>query len=157
MTLAKGFKAVPVLILLAGGLACEQTASTAEVDRGADEAAIRALVAQNGAAINEQDPTRAAATYTPDGDIWVADGPRVAGAAELRAHFERAHPSPDEELELTVDDIRFLSSEVALVESTSIATLPGGGSVGRATLVVVRHDGSWKIAAARVMSIEKSP
>lgn len=78
-------------------------------------------------------------------------------AADLRAHFERAHRSPNEELEVTVDAIRFLSSDVALVESTATATLPDGGSVGQATLVVVRQDGSWKISVARVMSIEVMP
>ena len=160
MALAKRFKAVPVLVILGGALACGQsanTAATAEVDRDADVSEIRALLEQNEAAVNEQNPTDAAATYTPDGDIWVANGPRVAGTAELREHFERAHPSADEEVDLTVDDVRFLSSDVAIVESTSIATLPGGGTVARATLVVVRHGGSWKIAAARVMSIEESP
>ena len=65
------------------------TAGTAEPDRIADESAIRDLFAQNAAAINQRNPAAAAATYTPDGDIWVANGPHVTGVAELREHFER--------------------------------------------------------------------
>ena len=160
IVLTKRFKVVPVFILLASALACERsagTAGTAEPDRSADESAIRDLFAQNAAAINQRNPAAAAATYTPDGDIWVANGPHVTGVAELREHFERAHPSPDEELEIRVDSIRFLSADVALVESSSTSTLPTGATAGLATLILVRNDSGWKIAVARVMSVEALP
>ena len=96
IALARRFRSVPAVVLLAGALACERsesTAGTAEPDRRADESGIRDLFAQNEAAINQRNSAGAAATYTPDGDIWVVNGPRVSGAAELRAHFERPHAS----------------------------------------------------------------
>jgi len=124
-------------------------------DRAADETAIREHFAEAEAASNAHDPARTAATYTPDGEIWIFDGRRVRGSDQLRRHFETAHGMPGERVRLTVDTIRFVSADVALVEGTSNATHDAGGARAHANLVVVRRDAGWKIAIAHVMSIEQ--
>ena len=79
---------VLVLALSMGGLSCQQwperSAGTSPRLPAADEAAIRALLAENEAAGHQRAAARAAATYTPDGDIWIVDGRRISGTEELR-------------------------------------------------------------------------
>ena len=140
------------------GRATEHRASTADQDRSADEAAIRTLLATNEASTNQRDAAGVAATFAPDADIWIAGGPRVSGPAEIRRSEEEFYRTPGfQEWHVTIDTIRFLSSDVAVVETTTITTFATSQTRGQRTWVVARRDGSWKIAAVRVMTIEEQP
>ncbi len=55
------------------------TANRGAIDRTADEAAIRSLLAANFAAGSAHDVEGVAATFLPDGDAWIAGLPRVSG------------------------------------------------------------------------------
>ena len=138
--------------------ATEPSASTTDQDRSADEAAIRTLLAANEASTNQRDAAGVAATFAPDGDIWTVGGPRVSGRAEIRRSEEEFYRAPGfREWRVTIDTIRFLSPDVAVVETTTITTLATSETRGQATWVVARRDGAWKIAAVRVMSVEEQP
>ena len=91
--------------------------------RLADEAAIRALLAENEAAAN--DPARCAATYTAEEHVWIVNQQRVTGTEELRRHFAAPHGAPGEKVRTTFDGIRFLMPDVALVDSSPRARSGG--------------------------------
>ena len=138
--------------------ATEHRASTTDQDRSADEAAIRTLLAANEASANQRDAAGVAATFAPDGDIWIVGGPRVSGRTEIRRSEEEFYRAPGfREWRVTIDTIRFLSPDVAVVETTTITTLATSETRGQASWVVARRDGAWKIAAVRVMSVEEQP
>lgn len=129
-------------------------------NRAGDEGGVRELFARMEAAGNARDQARVAAAYTPDGDIWIAaSGPdkpekRVVGPDNIRQHLETGHGTPAEKLRLTVDNIRFLTPDVALADGTSTSTHEAGGFRATASLIVVRQGDSWKLAAVRVMKLE---
>ena len=138
--------------------ATEHRESTTDQDRSADEAAIRALLAANEASTNQRDAAGVAATFAPDGDIWIVGGPWVSGPAEIRRSEEEFYRTSEfREWRVTINTIRFLSPDVAVVETTTITTLATSETRGQATLVVARRDGAWKIAAVRVMRVEEQP
>ncbi|MBI4625456.1 MAG: SgcJ/EcaC family oxidoreductase [Verrucomicrobia bacterium] len=154
-----------IAVSLVGPSCQHQTADSAATsprDRASDEAAIRELNADMERAGNARDQARVAAAYTADGDIWMVAAfgqpdRRVVGPENIRRHLESDHGMPGEKLRLTVDKIRFLASDVALVEGTSTSTHDAGINRATATLVVVRQADGWKLAAARVMKLEKLP
>jgi hypothetical protein len=59
-----------------------------------------------------------------------------------------------DEVRISVDAIRFLSAEVAIAETTARFST-GTGPPPRGTLVLVREDDTWLIAAARVLPGEQ--
>ena len=126
----------------------ERTVSTPEQNRSADEAAIRALLVENQTAFNRQDAAGVAATYTPDEDIWIVDGPQGSRADEIRRLEEDFYrTSGFREGKITNDTMRFVRPDVALVETTATTTLDAGERRSQATFVVVCRGGAWKIAA----------
>ena len=151
----------PLIVLALAATSCgapQGTANSPQQDRDADEAAIHALLAEVEAAANQRDPARTAATYTPDGDIWIAGGPWVSGTAEIRQFEEEFYQTPGYRgWRVAIDTMRFVSPDVVLVEVSSATTLDSGEIRDRATLVVARRDGVWKIAAVRIMSVEEQP
>ncbi len=119
-----------------------------------DADAIRALIAAIEAATNRRDAAGVAATFTSDGDLWVAGGPRFSGPAEIRRNEEEFYRTPGfQKWRITAESIRFLTSDVALVDSASKTTLDSGETQAKATIVVVRKNGDWRIAAVRVMDV----
>jgi len=128
--------------------------ATVGESRSADEAAIRAQLAANFAAGNKRDASGVVATYAPDGDFMIGAGPRISGRDAMRDWIESATskaPS-DRQGSLTVDGIRFLTADVAIVESTDRFTA-GEPLQDRATWIMVRRDGTWLISAARILKI----
>jgi uncharacterized protein (TIGR02246 family) len=127
-------------------------------DRKADEVAIRALLATNEAATNRRDAEGVADTYLPDGDVWILGFPRVSGLDEIRRNEEEFYRTPGfQSWETRIDTIRFLGSDVALVESSDVTTLDSGEIDARSTWVVSRRNGEWRIAAVRVMVFGERP
>ena len=124
--------------------------------RDADEAAIRALFQRNAEAANRRDAEGVVATYWPDGDVQIAGQPRVSGPEALRQTELDWQAIPGfRGWEGRVEEIRFLGSDAALVESTGTMLLDDGEIAEQHTIVVSRRDGEWRISAARVMVIEE--
>lgn len=129
-----------------------------ETDRTADEAAIHALLAENEAATNRRDAAGVAATFVPDGDIWIVGDLRISGLDEIRRNEEAFYSTPGfQEWHSTIETIRFISPNMALVESTSVTTLDAGKIRSEETLVLTRRNGDWRFAAVRVMSLKEQP
>jgi len=123
-----------------------------ETDRTADEAAIHALLAENEAATNRRDAAGVAATFTPDADLWIASGPRFQGVDEIQRNEEKFYATPGfREWHATVESLRFIASDVAIVEQAVTTTFDSGDIHENTTVVVARNEAVWKMAAVRVM------
>lgn len=126
-------------------------------DRDADEAAIHAMLARNQAATNRGDPDEVIRTYLPDGDIWIVGRERLSGWDELRRNEEEFNRMPGFRWEVTIDSIRFLDRDVAIIESSGLTTHASGKIEEKHTMVVSRQDDDWRIAAVRIMEFDERP
>ena len=126
---------------------------------------IRAFVETYENAFNARDPAAVTALYVDDADIVVRNlavtQGRPAIEAWWRAYFDdRSYFSdPDLKIRFTIQRIRTLAPEAALIDLVAGADrdeaereLPT--RTARATWVVVRREGGWRIAALRVLPSE---
>ncbi len=121
--------------------------------RVADETALRTRVAAFEAAINKRDMAGVAALYAPDADLIVIDGPLVTGRAAIQTTTQRdwGTGAATRRISLTVTGIRFLGSDVAIV-NTRAQFNEGPVKEDRGTWVAARQPGGdWLISALRVM------
>jgi len=126
------------------------------VEHQADSSAIRALLQTYEAAINRRDVEAAIATYLPDADVWVVGYDRIVGLEAIRQNEQRAVSTPGfEGWATSVDAIRFIGSDVAVVESSGAVTIGGQRIQERITWVVNRTEAGWRIAAVRIMSFQR--
>ena len=58
--------------------------------------------------------------------------------------------------ESTIESIRFISADAAIVETSGTATLDTGSFDEDATIVVARSEDGWRIAAWRVMTFDEA-
>ncbi len=146
---------VMLLLMLPFALLCCRTTEQAQ-NRTSDEAAIRGQVAAMEAAYNKRDTAALAAIYATDGDVMMVAGPRSSGHEAIRRATETdwAKMPSTRQISLTVDSIRFLSSDVAIAECTARLS-EGEPSQDRGTWVMVRRDGTWRVAALRVLPAEQ--
>ncbi len=148
------------LVVALALLSCSESRDMADrgtMDRTADEAAIRSLLAANWTASSARDAEGVAATYLPDGDAWIAGLPRVSGFADVRRLEEEFGGMPGfQSYGGTVDSIRFISRDSAIVEVSGTTTLDTGSFDEEVTIVVSRRDENWRIAAWRVMTFDET-
>jgi uncharacterized protein (TIGR02246 family) len=143
--------------LLAAALVFGITATFAQ-SRPADEKAIHAVSAAFETAINQRNFSAVAALYTPDADLIVHDAPIMAGRAAIQAATQRDWGSTPStrRIALTVMGIRFISAEVAIVDSRARFN-EGPVKEDRGTWIAVRQpNGAWLVAALRVMPAARS-
>lgn len=133
---------------------------------------LRAFVAAYEDAFNGHDPEAIGAFYAEDAEIVVRNSPVVRGRRAVldwwRAYFSEPRPAPlarDSWYEsmraiLIVDEIRMMAPDVALLEITATAAArqadarPSPVRYARATWVVVREAGEWRIASLWVLPSE---
>ena len=120
------------------------------------EAAIRHRVATLETAWNKRDAAALAALYAVDGDAIVMDSPLASGRPAIQAAVaaDMAKQSPTLRIRITPASIRFLSPDIALV-NTIARFNEGAVEEDRGTWIMVRRRGSWLIAALRVMPAER--
>ena len=137
------------------GVACVPGNGSGEPEgqrRESDELAIRAVLARNQDATNRRDAAGVAATFIANADIVFPDGRRVSGLEEIRRNEEEFYGTPGFiEWRTQAESIRFPNLDVAIVEAAGTTLYETGTVAGRATLVLARVDGEWKIAAVRVL------
>jgi uncharacterized protein (TIGR02246 family) len=127
------------------------------VEEEADASAIRALLQTYEAAINRRDVEAAIETYLPDADVWVVGFDRIAGTQAIRQNEERAVSAPGfQAWSTSVDAIRLIGADVAVVESSGALTIAGARIAERITWVVSRTVAGWRIAAVRIMAFERT-
>ena len=132
--------------------AAKKEAATGPADRSADDAVIRANVAAFVKAYNSGDAKAAAELFAPDGQVITQDGETLEGREVIEQGFNEIFAeTPQTQMEVTVDSIRFIGSDLALeVGSTKDTPAPGETpEYGRYTVLHVKRDGKWLMAAAR--------
>jgi uncharacterized protein (TIGR02246 family) len=126
------------------------------VEGQADSSAIRALLQDYEAAINRRDVEGAVAAYVPDADVWVVGYDRIVGIEAIRQNEARAVSAPGfQGWTASVDAIRFVGADVAVVESSGAVSIAGAQIAERITWVVNRTAVGWRIAAVRIMAFER--
>jgi uncharacterized protein (TIGR02246 family) len=116
-----------------------------------DELAIRNVLANSTAAFNRHSANLTPDGYSDDFDAVNPAGGRVAGKPDLRDAFQ-TYLKNARKTE-AVQRIRFIRPDVALVDAeyeftgTDIRPDPKGFE----TIVLVKNDGRWVIAALRMM------
>lgn len=125
-----------------------------------NEAAIRGLYKSFMDAWNRHDPAALAAMWALDGDHGEPDGHHADGRDEILDLLTKQHGSvfKTTELTLTIEDVWFVTENVALVDGTYAITgivAPDGTNLpprkGNLTSVLLAEGGKWWIAADRLM------
>ena len=129
-------------------------ASHADARAATDAAAVRAVVLQQAVAWNRHDAKAYSALFTPDCDVVNVVGWWWKSRAEMQAKLTRAFSSVFRDSTLTFTDVqvRFLARDIAVAHARWTMTgekTPSGmppPNQGIQTLVLIRHDGAWRIA-----------
>jgi uncharacterized protein (TIGR02246 family) len=142
---------IPLTVVL-GVLAVDAVSRTQETGTAGDEAAIRMCVGAIRNAINKRDFGAYAAQFADDGDLVVLSNAKVGGRAAIQqaSQTDWSAAPPARQIELRVDELRFLSPDVALVNATATFSA-GEPTATRPTYIVVRRGGQWVVAAMRVL------
>jgi uncharacterized protein (TIGR02246 family) len=121
-------------------------------DHSADEAAIRANIAQFVKAYNAGDAKAVAALFTPDGKAVDKEGNEAEGREAIAQTFaELFAATPKKRLETFVESIQFIGADLAVETGTTKET-PAPGEppeYDRYTVLHVKRDGKWQMALAR--------
>jgi uncharacterized protein (TIGR02246 family) len=134
------------------GSAEKSSKSKPGTERAGDEAAIRANIAKFVKAFNAQDAKAVAALFTSDGQIMDKDGNTSNGRAAIEKTFkELFEAAPQKEIEVFVESIRFIGSDLAVEVGTTKETPQPGEAPDndRYTVLHVKRDGKWLMAFAR--------
>lgn len=121
-------------------------------DRTADDAAIRGNIAAFVKAYNAGEAKAISELFAPDAQIITEDGETVEGRdAIFQAFIGVFAEMPQVEMEVSVDTIRFIGSDLAVeVGSTKETSAPGETpEYGRYTVLHAKRDGEWCMALAR--------
>ena len=125
-----------------------------------NEDRIRALYGEFAAAWNRHEPATLAEFWAIDGDTIEPDGRQAKGRDEVLVLLQKQHDSvfSDTTLSLGIDDVYFLTANVALVDgSYAISGIrsPSGEPIaprkGLLTAILIEERGEWQIAASRLM------
>jgi uncharacterized protein (TIGR02246 family) len=118
-----------------------------------DETAVRKIVQQYVDAREARDPKAIEPLFTRDADQLVSDGVWRKGRDELvRGMLQSSQKNPARRT-ITVESVRFLTSEVALVDGRYKQAGQGGGRDREmwTTIVLNRGPEGWRITAIRNM------
>jgi uncharacterized protein (TIGR02246 family) len=121
-------------------------------DRSADEAAIRANIAQFVKAYNAGDAKAVAALFATDGQIEDKEGDVTEGREAIARTFADLFADmPNKKLEVFVESIRFIGKDLAVEVGTTKETPEPNEPPenDRYTVLHVKRDGKWQMALAR--------
>jgi uncharacterized protein (TIGR02246 family) len=121
-------------------------------DHSADEAAIRANIEKFVKAYNAGDAKAVAALFTPDGEVHDKAGNEAEGREAIEKTFAKVFKDmPEKNLEVFIESIRFIGSDLALEVGTTKETPEPNEppDIDRYTVLHVKRDGKWQMALAR--------
>ena len=121
--------------------------------RQADEAAVRDVVRRYVEARERRDPQAIAALFTDDADQQTTAGQWRRGRAAIVPGTLTSSQTNPGQRSITVETVRFLTPDAAIVDGPYTIGAAGAAPARRmwATLVLVRHEGAWRISAIRNM------
>ena len=102
------------------------------------------------------DWTAYAQFFTPDATVINSDGKSYKGRAQIQKSAEDmwgAGVYKGARMKTNVESVEGIVANVAIADASfEITNIPGGGGrKGRTTVVLVKSNGAWKIAASRSM------
>jgi uncharacterized protein (TIGR02246 family) len=121
-------------------------------DRSADEATIRDNIDAFVKAYNAHDAKAIAALFAADGQIEDKDGDVMEGREAIEKTFADIFAdAPKKKIEVEVESIRFIGSDVAVETGTTKETAAPNEPPenDRYTVVHVKRDGKWQMVLAR--------
>lgn len=119
---------------------------------GGDEHDIRGVVAEYMAARNKNDSEALGRLFTPDADQLVSTGEWRKGLADLVRGTAASSRKEAGKSSITVEDVRLLDSEVAIVDGHyRTVSLSGAVRDMWTTIVLKRAGHDWRITAIRNM------
>jgi uncharacterized protein (TIGR02246 family) len=124
----------------------------AKKDHAQDEAVIRGNIALFVKAYNAADAKAIAALFTPDGMTVDKEGNESEGRDAIAQTFAGLFKEmPGRRLEVSVESIRFIGTDLAMEVGTTKETAAPGESpeYDRYTVLHVKRDGKWQMALAR--------
>ena len=125
--------------------------------RAADEAAMRESVKQLETGWNTKSGAVFAKPFAEDADYVVINGMYIKGRAAIETAHQRIFDTifKDTKINLTVKQIRFLRSDVAVVHVNGHRDGPTKDLIGDAmlTLVMTKEQQGWAIAAFQNTSV----
>jgi uncharacterized protein (TIGR02246 family) len=126
----------------------------AAANHSAAEAAVRALYQELMDGWNQGTGDAFAAVFTEDGNLVAFDGTRFKGREEIAPFHQELFDRWMKGTRLVgeVEDVRFLSPDVALMHAVGSTVMRGKTEPSPErdsiqTLVAVRQDGEWRLAA----------
>jgi uncharacterized protein (TIGR02246 family) len=136
---------------VAGLSAQDDDKAQSKSDHSADEAAIRANIERFVKAYNAGDAKAIAALFAPDGEIHDKEGNEAEGRQAIEKTFAKIfQDTPEKKIEVFVESIRFIGSDMALEVGTTKETEPNEPpDIDRYTVIHVKRDGKWQMALAR--------
>jgi uncharacterized protein (TIGR02246 family) len=153
--LSWGFVA-PIALFVCLGTVC--AASTNEED----ERTIRSMVDQAVVRLNKGDVSVLDDFWDENADYVGVDGRLIKGRAQIRAFFQKMPESSKGQQIAVVEQIRFITPELATVDGSWTVTGargPDGKELvpirGRGFEVVQKRNGRWRFIATREMVIFK--
>lgn len=126
-----------------------------------DEQATRDTVGRYANEWNKHDATGMAATFAEDGTVINPYGATAKGRPAIQQLLEQQHATVAKQtsMNIAVESVRMIKGDVALVDATIDVTgfrAPDGkplpGMKNHATYLLLKKDGKWWIADARVFS-----
>ena len=120
-------------------------------DDSADRAAITRAVVSYVEAFNARD-SQAVASHWSDAGAWLnrLTGERTTGRAAIERQFEELFAATGVlRLDVTVDEIRFVTDDVAVEEGIATLVEDSGVSESQYTAIHVRTDDGWRLDSVR--------
>ncbi len=126
---------------------------------GEHEVALRQLWAQFEEAFNQNDASKVANLYAPDGDRIDRDSEIARGRAEIARQYEKEFARRKADAS-TVPfhaklDIRLMSPEVAILDGEWEGLRVGTRVRGQFTVIARKGPTGWQIAAGRVRGLKE--
>jgi uncharacterized protein (TIGR02246 family) len=140
-------------LVLAGAVVCVPLLAQGPPPGSADEAAIRGVVQKYVDAREARDPKAIEALFTSDADQLVSDGTWRKGRDDLVRGMPASSQRTGGRRSITVESVRLLGPDVALVDGRYKQTgLAGGKDRDLWTTILLKRDPKgWRIAAVRNM------
>ncbi|WP_316862026.1 SgcJ/EcaC family oxidoreductase [uncultured Cohaesibacter sp.] len=113
--------AIPALLLLSSG-------AGAFADEASDKAAIRDVLASYEKALNAADTAAIVDLYTADGVQMAPDFPAAVGSKAVAASYDGTFKAIALKLAFTIDEVKLLGPDAALLRSHSNGTVKVNGS-----------------------------
>ena len=129
------------------------TVASAQGDRAADEAAVRAVIKAFIDTREKNDAAGLAALLTSDVDQRQTSGNMRSGRDAVVSGTMQTQQSTGGSRTISIDSLRFVGADVAMVDGRydSVGRSDGTDQRMLTSMVLRREGGSWKIAAIRNM------